>query len=65
MSYNSGVDSLETLLGIGLMTSQNTSELESMPEPKNSRNKSTKLSRRLSTIERNIIEYTRTIKEIY
>jgi hypothetical protein len=36
-----------------------------MPEPRNSKNKGTKLSRRLSTIERDIIKRTRTIREIY
>jgi hypothetical protein len=36
-----------------------------MPEPRNSRNKGTKLLRRLSTIERDIIEHTRTIREVY
>jgi hypothetical protein len=36
-----------------------------MPEPRSSRNKGIKLLRRLSTIERNIIEYTGTIKEVY
>jgi hypothetical protein len=47
------------------MTSQNIPEPESMLEPKSSGNKGTKLSRRLSTIERDIIEYTRTIREVY
>ena len=47
------------------MTSQSTLEPESILEPKSSRNKSTKLLRRLSTIERNIIEYTGTIREVY
>jgi hypothetical protein len=36
-----------------------------MPEPKSSRNKGTKLSRRLSTIERDIIKYTGTVRKIY
>jgi hypothetical protein len=36
-----------------------------MPEPRNSGNKGTKLSRRLSTIERDIIEYTGTIRKVY
>ena len=36
-----------------------------MPEPRNNRNKGAKLLRRLSTIERDIIEYIGTIKEIY
>jgi hypothetical protein len=36
-----------------------------MLEPRSSRNKGIKLSRRLNTIERNIIEYTGTVKEVY
>jgi hypothetical protein len=36
-----------------------------MPEPRSSRNKNTKLLRRLSTIKRDIIKYTRIIREIY
>jgi hypothetical protein len=36
-----------------------------MPEPKSSRNKDTKLLRRLSTIKRDIIEHTGTIKKVY
>jgi hypothetical protein len=36
-----------------------------MPEPRSNRNKDTKLLRRLSTIERDIIEYTRTIREVH
>jgi hypothetical protein len=33
-----------------------------MPEPRSSGNKGTELSRRLSTIERDVIEYTKLIK---
>ena len=47
------------------MTLQSTLEPESILEPRNSRNKGTKLLRRLSTIERDIIKYTGTIREIY
>jgi hypothetical protein len=65
ISYDSGIKSSKALLGIGLMTSQSTPEPESMPEPRSSRNKDTKLLRRLSTIERDIIKYTRTVREIY
>jgi hypothetical protein len=36
-----------------------------MPEPRSSGNKGTKLLRRLSTIERDIIERTRIIREVY
>jgi hypothetical protein len=36
-----------------------------MLEPRSSGNKGIKLLRRLSTIERDIIEYTGTIREIY
>jgi len=36
-----------------------------MPEPRNSGNKGTKLLRRLSTIERDIIKYTGTVREVY
>ena len=36
-----------------------------MPEPRSSRNKDTKLLRRLSTIERDIIKRTGTIREVY
>jgi hypothetical protein len=47
------------------MISQSTLEPESIPEPRSSGNKGTKLSRRLSTIERDIIEHIRTIREVY
>jgi hypothetical protein len=36
-----------------------------MPEPRSSRNKGAKLLRRLSTIERDIIEHTGTVREVY
>jgi hypothetical protein len=36
-----------------------------MPEPRSNGNKDTKLSRRLSTIKRDIIEHTGTVREIY
>ena len=47
------------------MTPQSTPEPESMPEPRSSGNKGTKLSRRLSTIERDIIEHTGTVREVH
>ena len=47
------------------MTSQSTLEPESMPEPRNNRNKGTELSRRLSTIERDVIERTGTVREVH
>jgi hypothetical protein len=47
------------------MTLQSTPELESILELRNSGNKGTKLLRRLSTIERDIIKYTGTIREVY
>ena len=47
------------------MTSQSTLEPESMPEPRSNGNKGTKLSRRLSTIERDVIEHTGTVREVH
>ena len=36
-----------------------------MPEPRNNKNKGTKLLRKLSIIEKDIIKYIGTIREIY
>ena len=65
MSYNSGVDSLEALLEIGLITLQSTPEPKSILELRSSGIKGTRLLNSPSIIEDNIIEYTRIIKEVY
>jgi hypothetical protein len=65
IGYDSEVGSSITLLGTGLITLQSTPEPESILEPRSSRNEGTKLSRRLSTIERDTIEHTGTVREVY
>jgi hypothetical protein len=65
VSYNSGVDSSEALLGIGLMTPQSTPEPESMLELRSSGTKGTRLPNSPSIIEDNVIECTGTVREVH
>jgi hypothetical protein len=59
------VDSLEALLGTGLITPQSTPEPESIPELRSSGIKGTGLLNSPSIIEDNIIECTGTVREVH
>jgi len=65
VSYNLGVNSSEALLGIGLITLLSTLEPKSILELRSSRIKGTRLLNSPNIIEDNIIEYTRSIREVY